>query len=216
MALMDVLTDSGTLVMPAFSGGNSEPSLWRAPPVPEDWWQTIRDNMPGFDRRLTPTRRMGAVAELFRCTADVRRSDHPACSFCATGRYAHAITADHRLNSGLGEDSPLARVYDLEGRVLLLGVGHDRNSSLHLSEHRAEWPRKRSVKQGAAILLDRHRQWVRFDDLEVDTDDFAEIGAAFEQEGLAKVGKVACAEARLMSQRALVDFGAEWISKHRK
>ena len=80
-ALMNVLTDSGTLVMPAFSGGNSEPSLWRAPPVQEVWWQIIRDHMPAFDRKLTPTRRMGAIPELFRSAADVRRSDHPACSW---------------------------------------------------------------------------------------------------------------------------------------
>ncbi|MCA9642384.1 MAG: AAC(3) family N-acetyltransferase, partial [Myxococcales bacterium] len=110
-ALLNVLTDAGTLVMPAYSTGNSEPTHWREPPVPEAWWQIIRDQMPAFDRKRTPTREMGAIAELFRTWPDARRSDHPACSFAAWGRYAHAITAEHRLNSSFGEDSPLARVY---------------------------------------------------------------------------------------------------------
>jgi aminoglycoside 3-N-acetyltransferase len=215
MALMRTLTDAGTLVMPAYTGGNSEPSLWREPPVQEAWWQIIRDHMPAFDRRLTPSRQMGAIAELFRTTPDVSRSNHPACSFSAWGRYAHAIIADHRLNSPLGEDSPLARVYDLDGKVLLLGVGHDRNSSLHLAEHRAEWPAKRQVKQGAAVQFGNGRQWVQFDALDYDSGDFPEIGWDFVQSGQVKTGQVACAKAQLMEQPALVDFATDWISRRR-
>lgn len=215
-ALLNVCTDSGTLVMPAQTGANSEPAHWQDPPVPEAWWQTIRDHMPAFNRRLSPTRMMGAIAELFRCVPDVRRSDHPTCSFCAWGRYSHAITAEHRLNSKLGEDSPLARVYDLEGQVLLLGVGHDRNTSLHLSEYRADWPGKRTDRQGAAVQFGEGRQWVQFDDLHLDSDDFATIGAEFDQSGGGVRGTVGQAQAHLMDQRVLVDFGTDWISRNRK
>lgn len=215
-ALMETLTDVGTLVMPAHSSGNSDPSHWRNPPVPEDWWQIIRDTMPGFDRKVTPTRGMGAIAELFRTVPDVRRSDHPSCSFCAWGRYAHAVTADHRLDSRLGEESPLARVYDLDGRVLLLGVGHESNTSLHLSEYRTEWPGRESVEQGAAVKMGDGRQWVKYRDVRFTDDDFAGIGKAFEKKRRAAAGKVANADARLFSQRELVDFGVEWMNEHRK
>jgi len=40
-ALMDVVTESGTLVMPTHTSGNSEPTHWAAPPVPVDWWPII-------------------------------------------------------------------------------------------------------------------------------------------------------------------------------
>lgn len=57
--------------------------------------------------------------------------------------------ADHSLDDALGEGSPLARVYDLDGQVLLLGVGHDNNTSLHLAEYRAEFPGRRWEGQGS-------------------------------------------------------------------
>jgi aminoglycoside 3-N-acetyltransferase len=49
-ALESVLTSEGTLIMPTHSGELSEPSYWQHPPVPEAWWQTIRDTMPAFQR----------------------------------------------------------------------------------------------------------------------------------------------------------------------
>ena len=110
----------------------------------------------------------------------------------------------------------MARVYDLDGWVLLLGVGYERNTSLHLSEYRADFPSKKTAKQGAPILVDGDRRWVEFEDLDWDEDDFGEIGAAFEREtDEVRVGKVAQAEARLMRQRPLVDFGVKWMNEHR-
>jgi len=215
MALQRAVADTGTLVLPAFSSDNSEPSLWRNPPVPQAWHQVIRDHMPAYDPRVSPSNRVGSIPEHFRTCPDVKRSQHPAVSWAAWGRYARAITQDHRLSSGFGEDSPLARVYDLGGFVLLLGVGHDRGSSLHLAEHKATWPGKHNMKQGAAVQMGHGRQWIQFEDLEHDASDFATIGAAFEQAGKARIGKVACATCRLMSQVELVNFAAEWITANR-
>src|SRR5258706_11074241 len=48
-ALRDALGPEGTLVVPTHTPDNSDPATWRNPPVPESWWQVIRDNMPGFD-----------------------------------------------------------------------------------------------------------------------------------------------------------------------
>jgi aminoglycoside 3-N-acetyltransferase len=56
----------------------------------------------------------------------------------------------------------LSRLYDLDGSVLLLGVDHDNNTSLHLAEYRADWPGKAYVTSGAAMLVDGERQWVSF------------------------------------------------------
>jgi len=135
-ALIDAVTPQGTLVMPANTADNSDPADWLYPPVPEAWWPIIRAQMPGFDPAITPTRMMGRIAETFRTWPGTVRSGHPQASFSAWGREAQVIIANHSLEFSLGETSPLARIYERDGWVLLLGVGHGSNTSFHLGEYR--------------------------------------------------------------------------------
>ena len=96
-ALIHVLGDAGTLVMPTHTGHLIDPERWSAPPVPEHWWPTLRAETPAFDPDLTPTRSMGVVAETFRKHARARRSLHPHVSFAALGPDADKITRDHHI-----------------------------------------------------------------------------------------------------------------------
>src|SRR5919202_608705 len=65
-ALLDAVGPAGTIVVPTQNGEYSDPAQWVNPPVPEAWWPVIRSEMPAFDPRLTPSRRMGIVAETVR------------------------------------------------------------------------------------------------------------------------------------------------------
>ena len=212
-ALLDALGPEGTLVVPAHSGGNSDPAGWVAPPVPEAWWPVIRAHMPAFDPAVTRTLGIGVLPEVVRTWPGALRSDHPQASFAAVGPAAAEITADHALDSGFGDRSPLARIEALDGDVLLLGSTHGSNSSLHLAEHRVPDPPR--VTSGAAVMTPEGRRWVEWEDVVADEGDFEALGEAFDATGAVRIGPVGRAEARLMRQRDLVAFGAGWIAEHR-
>lgn len=212
-ALMDVVTATGTLMMPTHSTNNSDPAKWSNPPVPESWWPMLYEQMPAFDPRITPSWFMGQVVETFRTWPGVLRSSHPAVSFAAWGRHAQTITANHALDQSLGEQSPLARLYDLNGYVLLLGVSYESCTSLHLAEYRA--PNPQPLTESCPMLENGQRVWKTYQDIEQDADQFPEIGAAFEETGLVKTCLVGSAQCKLLPQRPAVDFATKWLTRKR-
>jgi aminoglycoside 3-N-acetyltransferase len=214
-ALLDILGEEGTLIMPSFSSGNTNPDGWQYPPVPKEWCPIIRKYMPAFQTDKTPTRGMGVIAETFRKYPSVIRSNHPISSFSALGKYAEFITKNHKLESDLGEESPLARIYELDGKVLLLGVSHSSNTSIHLAEYKGEYREKYYKPQGSSIFVNNRRQWIQWNELNIITDDFEEIGRDFEIKMDVIPKNVGLADARLFSQKKLVDFAIEWIKKNR-
>jgi aminoglycoside 3-N-acetyltransferase len=215
LALLAAVGPHGTLMMVAHSNDNTDPADWRHPPVPEAWWQSIRDHTPAYDPLRTPSRGLGVVPELFRTWPRVLRSSHPAFSHAACGPQAAYLVAEHDLTEDCGDRSPVGKLYALDGHVLLLGVGHGNNTSLHLAETRAAFPGKRCIPGGSAMLVDGVRQWVPYQSLELDDGDFPAIGAAFEAAHGLAVQHINAAEVRFFRQRPLVDFAVGWMEEHR-
>src|SRR6267154_2024459 len=98
-ALRDAIETTGTLVMPAESPQVSDPSTWNDDRVKSEWYDTIREYLPVFDSRTTPTT-LGVMPEAFRTFPGTLRSNHPLVSVCANGPLAAQLTADHALEFG--------------------------------------------------------------------------------------------------------------------
>jgi aminoglycoside N3'-acetyltransferase len=178
-ALQAALGPNGTLVMPSMSDDDDHP----------------------FDPRKTPCLGMGVVAETFWRTPNVLRSDSPH-AFAAIGPEAARITADHPLDVPHGLNSPVGRVYELDGQILLLGVGHDANTTIHLAEALAG---VRYRRPKSAMIM-HAGQLTRYCYSEIDhcCDKFNLVDEWLDAERGQRRGRFGHAEARLAGSRTVV------------
>lgn len=215
--LMDIVGKEGTIITPTQTWKNLDPSTGVHWEEPEEWWPNIRNNWPAYDKNITPTNTMGALSEMFRTWPGTLRSEHPARSVASWGKQAKHLTENHDLSNIFGIGSPLHKFYEINGKILLLGVGYDKNTSLHLADELANYPSKHHVKESSAIFLKGKREWVTYDTLFVDGEDFEVIGENFEKENEdVIIERLGNATVRCMNQKDLVDFAVKWIENNRK
>lgn len=210
-ALMSVVGNEGTIIMPGHSGDNSNPEDWQNPPVPSEWWPILKDEIPAFDVFKTITRGVGKVPEHFRTFPNVLRSNHPQVSFLVWGQYSKYLAHNHPLEYGLNDDSPMGKLYDLNTKILMIGTDYTSCTALHLSEYRANY--REEVILEAAIKDNGVRQWVKYKDIDLDSDDFNLLGEAFEKESKNDIviGKVGNATTRVIKMKPLIDFGTNYF-----
>lgn len=125
-ALMQLVGEHGTLLMPAFTYG--ETLLATGP---------LRRPYVAYHLDLPVSAEIGAVAEAFRRLPGVVRSSHPTHSFAAWGRQAREVLSTQRDNNLLG---PLKKLNLMQGHVLMLGTSLRSATVLHLAEERMEVP----------------------------------------------------------------------------
>jgi len=116
-ALLHVIGEGGTLMVPTFT-----------------YSYAGKEDAVVFDKKSTPVCNTGIISETLRKRKEAERSSHPAYSFAAIGKNAKALTSDHPIGSPLGIGSPLHRLAEMNGKILLLGVGQNRNSLIHTAE----------------------------------------------------------------------------------
>jgi aminoglycoside 3-N-acetyltransferase len=188
-ALRTALGAEGTLVMPSMSYDDDHP----------------------FDKHLSPCPEMGVVADTFWRLPGVLRSDNNH-AFAAVGPRAAGILTPHPIDVPHGLNSPVGRVYELDGQVLLLGVGHDSNTTIHLAEALAGVRYRRDKY----VTLLQDGKPVRFDYREIDhcCQNFALVDGWLDDRNMQQQGKVGHAGARLMRSRAVVSVVTEHLGRN--
>jgi aminoglycoside N3'-acetyltransferase len=188
-ALRTALGPGGTLVIPSWTGDDEAP----------------------FDPSTThASEDLGIVADTFWRLPGVLRSDHPF-ALAAAGPHAARITADPLPLPPHIPESPVGRVHQLDGQVLLLGVGHDADTTLHLAELIACVPYR--VPKHITVLRDGRPVRVEYGENDHCCERFALADAWLRERGLQREGPVGHAPARLVRARDVVAVACEHLAR---
>ncbi len=210
-ALIEVVGFDGLVVMPTHSGDNSNPEEWSNPPVPKSWFLPLKQNIPAYDKFLTPTRGVGVVPEFFRRYDNVFRSNHPMVSFAAYGKRRKELLKNHPYDYELSDASPLGLMYKWNFKILMLGTNYDSCTAMHLSEYRANY--RSGITRECAVMENGKRKWIQYNDLDIDSDIFNTIGIEYEKSKLIKSLNVGYANSKLIEFCDLIDFTTKYLSK---
>jgi aminoglycoside 3-N-acetyltransferase len=213
-ALLDVLSPVGTLVM--YVGWENCPYM--LPDATPDLQALYVAEHPPYDPTIArAVRDHGVLAECVRTWPSALRSAHPDSSFCAIGSQAAWITSDHPFNYGYGRGSPLEKLCQLGGQVLMLGAPLDTVTLLHYAEHMAELPGKRVIQYRAPILNNGETVWVELEEFDtgnpvVDADyTFEGIVGDYLASGKGRVGTIGYAKSHLFDAADIASYGRTWL-----
>lgn len=144
-ALLEVLGREGTLLMPSFQGGGEHDLLRRG---------------CVFDLRTSPSE-LGLITETFRLMPGVIRSISPTHCTAGYGKGAAEILEGHQYcNVSVGRGSPYEKVVGAEGKILLLGVTHASNTTLHFVENTNGAPTVCREKFNPLVIDTNGRCWM--------------------------------------------------------
>lgn len=150
-----------------------------------------RDAAPLAEEDVVPWRMpawTGRIPDTFWRDRDTLRSRQYSGSFAAWGSMAERILEGHDNHPGQREeDHPLHRMRDIGGKVLLMGVDHRANSTIHV----AQWAAFRASRTPLPP------DWREF------LTDFQEVDKPLEQAGGQSKGLIGEATVRLADTRTL-------------
>lgn len=221
-ALLRAVGPDGTLL--AYAGWEDNPfhlSEW-----PTEWQAAYRDEMPPFDPALAEARRAcGRLPERIRTWPGARRSRHPEAGFVALGARSDWLTDDQDRHDPYGPHSPLGRLVEADGQLLLLGAPLTTMTLLHYAESIVDLPGKRRVRYELPIRRGERVVWEIFEDLDtsdgafpyervVDGDLALFVTKEVINAGVGTFGRVGAAECWLVGARGFTDFAVSWLTTH--
>jgi aminoglycoside 3-N-acetyltransferase len=111
-----------------------------------------------FDIKTTPSRN-GLITETFRQLQGARRSLHPTHPYAAIGKDAEWLISGHLKAGTFGVNSPLGKLAQRGGYVLMLGAPFHTCTAAHIGENKAQvhcigwWQSKRRILLDDGTIL---------------------------------------------------------------
>jgi len=220
-ALLEVLTPAGTLMMyVGWADGTQEMDSW-----PEERRRAYHEECPPFNPVTSrAVLEWSVLTEYLRTWPGARRSANPEAAVTAVGAKAEWITSDHPLQYGYGPGSPLAKLVEAGGKVLLLGSPFSNVTLLHYAESVARIPGKRVSRYSVPVLEAGKRVWKQVEEFDTTNgivdwegdDYFGLITRAFVEQGGAGAARhrVGNADAYLLDADLLHRFAVAWMERN--
>jgi aminoglycoside 3-N-acetyltransferase len=197
-ALLEAVGAEGTVMVPLFNAANR---------APDDWRERLPVSEVPFEAAAVDVPRMGALAAALAARPAAVRSSHPSLSFAAIGRNAAFLTENAPFQYPLGGNSPLARLHQLNGSVLLLGTDHTVNSVLHLAEAWADAP---YARRSASVRVSES-EWREMHGSPECSAGFRKIERILRQARIARTGYVGNALTQVMRCQYVVSMAMEML-----
>lgn len=211
-ALLSVLGDTGTLMVPAFSWATVDPASWNNPPPPEKL-PALQALVVAFSPVTEMNPSLGVFPRIVHRAPGALRSCHPSTSFVALGGRAGELVAKQNVNRAFGPDGPLGKLAELDGWVLLLGVDFRSATSVHCAEDRADLPYL--LRDSPARIKSGPDTWVESTHDYNCSEDFNVVIPVLRERGQIHSGKVGAAQCYLVRQNHLVHAGLALLARER-
>ena len=192
-AIIEAVSPAGTVLFPTLTGSEA----------------LSPDNPPVFDVSNTPCW-TGKIPETARKRPGFVRSCHPTHSVCAFGEKAEWFTESHEFSpTPCGIGSPYDKLVQSGGLILLIGVTHDSNTTMHYIEEIAEVPWH--MQPGTALSTIKFADG-RIAQIPVSLHkygtprDFTRLEREMLAKGIQVNGKIGESTVRLIKARAMVEL----------
>lgn len=120
---------------------------------PTHTWDTVHAKQPRFYPDSTPSH-IGVLTELFRQHPSSIRSLHPTHSVAAIGKDAEEFTTgDERFDTPTARESAWGKLLDRQAKILLIGVGLERNTFIHGIEEWCDVPGRLTQTREALVTV---------------------------------------------------------------
>lgn len=205
-ALLEVVGNKGTIVMPTYSTNRIEVERTPDEVAASVTWKF---KLLLYDPKETPCW-TGAIPEAFRKRKGVLRSLHPVHSKAALGKHVkEIIEAEDPSSRGCWK-----KLRDLDGYILLIGVTLDSCSSMHLAEDRVQLPKH-------IIQRTTMPDWLaeRYPEAEWDVGyglypDFTKMEEPYRKNRIMKTVKVGESTLKLFKLEEMISLYAEHLRKN--
>lgn len=193
-ALLETVGPAGTVAMPGFT--------FQLNIVPE----------PVFDVLHTPCW-TGRIYEQFRLNHAAYRSHHCTHSVCAVGARAAELTETHSVQP-CGAESPFVKLAEWQGKIILLGVSHNSNTTFHAVEEREKLSYMEFRELPGATIVDElgeHRPLPTQIHAPTRRYDFNRMDEPLRREGIQRQGYIGDSLVRVIAAGEMLEYTAQAV-----